>query len=1061
MRHMLCILASCGLAAAEPAGALSETHDLIPDSSLECGHDWWSFERSVYLDAGTGADWLPAVDDPAQPWHGALSLRLDNPRGDAWMLTSGDVALEPGAEYTLSFSARAAVAGTVLTLGTVGRENDHWGRAGNGSWTLGTAWERRSVVLKAPPGHRWFTLRFAHDGQGGRTTTGAVWMDAIQLSRNPGDMFAPPAIEAGVQEPVRFHATDSRGPWPVALRLRNHGPTPRQTAVAWTVVDTADGRTVAQGRSDAVALPASATTPVDLEVSPHRRGSFDLRWAVVDAADGARLAWGVHGFALVDPAPAAGPGFAIGGQFSLRADWEATDWATRSTVRLRGCSLDEQIRYRIDSGESWLRAWDFRWAAIEPREGAYDWSVTDLLVDACQARRLRVVGSTDTLIVEESPQKRFSRVPEWAQTRWGLRPGGGSGACKVTAAPPEAWARHLGAAAARYRGRVEAWEIMNEPNLWLSAEQYVAYLRAASAAIRAADPAAKVVGVCATGDLGGRLIPFLDGCAAGGALDLLDAVTFHPYDSRQDSSPHPADRGLSELRALLVQRGKPDLPLWNSELFYLHPRPVAHEYWDFLWQRGPEVARRHLTDLAGGVPMSACVESSSYVQRTLAPRSWDDRSRKPVPNRHFVVLNALARCVGGARPAPGGIVAGPGRLHRFVRADGSPAAAAWSADPGEAALLLRLPGGSGAVAATDSDGNPAAVRSEGDDLVAILGPDPLYLQPAAGAPGFTAAIDRATIAFRDPWMVAARAGAGIDGRPALCLCATSRSDAARTGEVRVTATVGGRIVASDRHPLALAAGATATWSIALDPAVVPGATLVATIDAVSDGVAQPTTTSASAVPPIAVCPALPATPAIDGQVDAGEWAGAGSLEFPRGDRAGNWLTTWRGPDDSSGVLRLGHRDGWLYVAAQVRDDGRGFAAADPNAAWNRDGIELFVDLRADRDWVDPGYAGQGGQLMVGLPPSGDGPLLIKDASANLGVAARTRSAWRSVPGGWELELAIPLDGKLAGLRPGVVAGFAAVLNDADDDSGARIRLFWAGNRDSWRDRGALGRLVMR
>lgn len=1053
------------LAAAVAAGHAAEpwpgtVRDLVTDGSLECGHDWWALERAVYLDAGKGSDWLPAVDDPAQPWHGALSLRIDNPRGDSWSLTSGDVALEPGVEYVLSFSARAAVAGTALGLGTVGRENDHWGRAGNGGWKLGTAWERRSVTLKAPAGHRWFTLRFNHDGQGGRVPSGAVWLDAIQLRRAPAGDYQPPAVEAGVREPLRFHATDRTAPWPVDLRIRNHAATPRTVAVAWEVVPFGGGAAVRQGRSDGVALSAAATVPLALEVSPRRRGSFDLRWQVLDAADGAPLAWGVHGFALVDPAPAGGAGFAIGAQFSIRGDWAAGEWATRQVLMQRGCGLDEQIRYRIDTGETWLRAWDFRWAAIEPRAGEYDWRITDLLVDACQARGLRVVGSTDTLMVEGEGQKRVSRVPEWAQQRWGVRKGSKLSSATVSAVPAEEWARHLGAAAARYRGRVAAWEIMNEPNLWLEPEQYLAYVKAAAAAIRAADPAAKVVGICATGDLGGRLVPFLETCASGGALDLLDAVTFHPYDTRQDSSPRPADRQIAELRAILARHGKPDLALWNSELFYLHPRPVAHEYWDFLWQRGPELARRHLTDLAGGVLHSACVESNTYCQRTLAPLSWDDRSRKQVPNRHFVVLNTLARMAGGALPAAGGITSGPGRLHRFTRADGGPGAAAWSADPGEAPLLLRLPGGDGAVAAFDVDGNPAVLRREGGDLVAELGIDPLYLLPAGAAPAFAAALDRAVIAFRDPWQVEVHASAGADGRPCLALGAASRVADARRGAVLVDARLDGRAVAAERRELELAGGATAAWTLALDAAAQPGAVLAVALAAAPGGAVQPPATVAVTVPPIALCPALAAAPTIDGAVDAREWEGAGTLQFPRGDKVGNWLASWRGPDDCAGGLRLGHHQGWLYVAAQVRDDGRGIAAKDPGAAWNRDGIELFLDLRPDRDGQDPGYGGQGGQLMVGLPAA-EGALLIRDGGANLGVAGRTRSAWRAVPGGWELELAIPLDGKLAALRPGAVAGFAAVLNDADDDSGARIRLFWAGSRDSWRDRGGLGRLVVR
>lgn len=1056
--RLLALLLAAGLAtAADPGGA-------IPDGSFECGHDWWSLERSLYLDAGGGTAWLPAVDDPQQPGHGSQSLRVDNPRGDSWMLSSGDVALEPGVDYQFAFSARAAVADTVLRLGTVGRENDHWGGAGCGSWKLGTTWKRYVVTLAAASGHRWFYLNFRHDGEGGGATTGAVWLDAVQLRRAPADAaYDPPPVETGLREPARFYSLDSQGPWPADLRVRNHGDQPRSVVIAWEVVDTADGNRVGSGRSDPLEVAAAATAALTLDVSPRRRGSFDLRWQVLDAASGAVLAKHEHGhgFALVDPVPAGGGGgCAIGGQFSLRADWQASDWATRSTLVQRGCSLEDMIDYRIATGETWVRSNDFRWAALEPRPGEYDWRVTDLLIEACLARGLQVVVNTDTLLVSDNPQARFAKAPEWAQRRWPARAGGGSMACQICPAPAAEWARYLGAAAARYRGKVTAWEILNEPNLWLGVEEYTAYLRAAAEAIRAADPGTSVIGICCTGDLGGLMAPFIEGCAKRGALDLVDAMTFHPYDSRQDCSPLPADRAIAELRALLAQHGKPDLPLWNSELYYLHPRPVPHEYWDFLWQRGPEVARRHLTDLACGVLRSACVESTSYCQRTLAARSWDDRSRKPVPNRQFVALNTVARLAGGARPVVGGVGSGPGRLHRYIRADGSPLAAAWSADADAAALVLRLPGAAGRITALDVYGNALGLRSDGADLEATLGPDPIYLLPAAGAEAaFAGLADGATIAYRDPWRLEARGSVSPTGDAVVVVAATARTAESLAGSVRVAVTWDGRSLAADERQVTLAGGAATVWTLPLDPPPAPGTALTVSLDAEPGGRPQATATATAIIPKSASCPTLAAAPVVDGVVDAAEWVGAGSLDFPRGDRVGNWLATWRGPDDCSGGLRLGHHQGWLYLAAQVRDDGRGISASDPEAAWNRDAIELFFDLRPDRDWQEDGYGKQGGQLMIGLP-AGEGAPLVRNGGGHLAVAGRVRSAWKALPGGWSLEVAIPLDATLAGLRPGAVLGFGAALNDADDAAGARVRLFWAGDRDSWGNRRALGRLVV-
>lgn len=419
-------------------------------------------------------------------------------------------------------------------------------------------------------------------------------MDGIRLAPNAEAVYAPSAVETGIREPARFYALDSTGPWPVEAIVSNQGSTPRRVTIAWEVVDSADGRCWRSGRSEVQTIPPAGALGIPLEVSPRRRGCFDLRWQVLDAVSGERLAWREHGFALVDPLPPEarrGDGLAVGAQMGggggIRADWQARDWATRASIVLRGCSLEDMIDYRLATGETWLRAWDFAWGRLEPVEGRYDWTATDLLVDACAARGMRVVALLRSCTVDANPEARYSRLPAWAAQRWPARE-----SSKVCPVPPEEWARHAGAIAARYRGRIAGIEIMNEPNMSLSADEYVPYLRAASAAIRAADPAAQVIGMCSTGDLDGQRFAFLEACIKLGALSLVDAVSFHPYDSRQDCSPTPADRAIVEMRQLLDRSGQA-VPLWNTELFYLSPRPIPFGYWEFLWQRGPEVARRH------------------------------------------------------------------------------------------------------------------------------------------------------------------------------------------------------------------------------------------------------------------------------------------------------------------------------------------------------------------------------------------------------------------------------------------------------------------------------------
>jgi hypothetical protein len=153
------------------------------------------------------------------------------------------------------------------------------------------------------------------------------------------------------------------------------------------------------------------------------------------------------------------------------------------------------------SGAGWLRL-DVDWPTVEPEAGRRDWSAVDRVVDAARDRDLRVLGL-------------LAYTPEWA------RPPG-----TTTHAPPldpAAFAEFAGAAAARYRDTVDAWEVWNEPNLpdfWEPRPDpaaYAALLAPTAAAVRAADPGTTVL-------TGGLAPAHTDGDGGVAPGDFLAAV---------------------------------------------------------------------------------------------------------------------------------------------------------------------------------------------------------------------------------------------------------------------------------------------------------------------------------------------------------------------------------------------------------------------------------------------------------------------------------------------------------------------------------------------------------
>ncbi|HEX9922276.1 MAG TPA: cellulase family glycosylhydrolase, partial [Anaerolineae bacterium] len=130
-----------------------------------------------------------------------------------------------------------------------------------------------------------------------------------------------------------------------------------------------------------------------------------------------------------------------------------------------------------------------------------------------------------------------------------------------------------------------AYEIWNEPNLNYEWEgnpnpaEFVALLRAASAAIRQADPQAIIVSGAPSpgGDFDD--LKFLDGMYANGAKGLMAAVGSHPYGGPwpydhptgidEAGNGYPFFRKPEAQRAIMEKYGDVDTQIWATEFSWL------------------------------------------------------------------------------------------------------------------------------------------------------------------------------------------------------------------------------------------------------------------------------------------------------------------------------------------------------------------------------------------------------------------------------------------------------------------------------------------------------------
>lgn len=254
---------------------------------------------------------------------------------------------------------------------------------------------------------------------------------------------------------------------------------------------------------------------------------------------------------------------------SYTADATASPTTTRSAksqttgVSVTGTSLlyttAQQRERDLDriaaAGGQWLRL-DFAATQITwMGRDHYDWSRMDAVIDGANRRGLKVLGVVSGLPSQDRPAgSPLTHGPSNESER-------------------AAFARFAEACATRYKSKVPAWEIWNEPNLaryWSpapSASSYMATMRVTRDRIKAADPGAIVVSGGTGGASGGSdvdMFVWLQQLYDNGLASNSDAVGVHLYT-------HPFNKNLGEFlrldayRSILDRNGDASKQLWATE----------------------------------------------------------------------------------------------------------------------------------------------------------------------------------------------------------------------------------------------------------------------------------------------------------------------------------------------------------------------------------------------------------------------------------------------------------------------------------------------------------------
>ncbi len=192
---------------------------------------------------------------------------------------------------------------------------------------------------------------------------------------------------------------------------------------------------------------------------------------------------------------------------------------------------DTGIQAAANLGVGWIKQ-QVDWNSVEYARGLYHWEELDHLLAQAQQRGLKIMFSVARApgfsrpepVEEDGPPSDFSIFRDFMQ-----------------------------ALATRYKGRVAAYELWNEPNLkreWrgfdLSAAKFVELIKAGAEGVRAGDPNAVIISgaPAVTGVDDQTAIDdrrFLREMIAAGVGDLVDAIGVHPYAAANPPDERAAD----------------------------------------------------------------------------------------------------------------------------------------------------------------------------------------------------------------------------------------------------------------------------------------------------------------------------------------------------------------------------------------------------------------------------------------------------------------------------------------------------------------------------------------
>jgi hypothetical protein len=522
--------------------------NLVPNSSFECGTCGWGSIADVPGWGGNLNTLVGAIDESTAQFH-SRSLKIEltpetvptfyfdyfpmyrAPVTAPLLANRGWFEVEPGAPYTLSAYMRAD------REGLAGRFAVHQAFRGQRRQELqfSARWTRYAYTFR-PQAEQVF-VAMGLDLEASGTSAGTLWVDGVQFERGE---------EATAYEP--------RAPLEVGLQWDRPGrlfPDPGSVELQFTAFNASDAPHGVE--------PESTITDYFDETVATLKPALRLR---PRSSSSIRIRPGLPGNGFYRVHLAAAPGAVVHNlppRFAVIEPYTEAD-------SLWGMNHAYPWPHLLDLSKSfgllWFRDWSLKWHDVEPEKGRFDFTEPDHQIDRVLERGINVLGllpfpssnwaSTAPPLAEDAPGYPASRERAAYMPR-----------------DLDQFAEYVRRTVEHYRGRIQVWEILNEPIYTSYAlprakgyevADYIRLLAVAYKAVKAADPDAFVIGGIAGG--AGNLT---DEFVGGGGLQWVDALNLHTYPRMRPPAPYEDD--MRKLSAAIAASGTPR-PIWFTEGAY-------------------------------------------------------------------------------------------------------------------------------------------------------------------------------------------------------------------------------------------------------------------------------------------------------------------------------------------------------------------------------------------------------------------------------------------------------------------------------------------------------------